>query len=338
MQSILKISQNTLAALENKIIKIENIIKDKQRNLAKVKEETRSALTNKSDCQQTIMAIRKKAQDIKERQKLYEKTLIDQKDVAVKIRQEYKLASDEYSNTALNTQHVVEENLQTTQKSKKPINPNDYPYKVFFSKWIGWICCFGWCCEMREEVRYDGGTRGGGEIMIRHEDIIDRREISLFGSEINTLESRVKSCKLESLSEKLASAELLIQNTENELEKAITDLKACEQEEQMISEKMINEVNESLAASQKNEEDCQKELDILNQKEIELCSEMKVIEQAVSTEMEKAKQLKLAAIKNNILEGLKNIEHNSSEQFMREEYLQHESYKMADYQNYATDN
>jgi len=338
MQSILEHKLNTLAALENKITKIENIIKDKERNLANLKEAARAAAINKSECQQTVMAVRKKAQDIKQRQELYEKTLIEQKEAVAKIRQEYDLANEESSNSDIKAETIVKENLQTTKKSKKPINPDDYPYKVFFSKWMDVIPCFGWCCEVREEVRYDGGTRGGGEIMIRHEDVIARREIRSFGNEIKTLASRIKSYKLESLNEKLASAELLMQNTESDLEKATTDLRACEQEEQIISEKVISIANESLAISQKNEEDCQKELDLLKNEEIELCKQINQIEKDISTEMEKAKKLKLAAIKNNMLEDLKNIEHNSSEQLIREEYLQHESYKMADYQNYETGN
>ena len=341
MQSILENKQNTLAVLENKITKIENIIKDKERNLAKIKEETGSAVTNKSDCQKTIMAVRKKAQDIKERQKLYKKTLIEQKEAAAKIRQEYNLASEEYSNTAINTEHMAEENLQTTQKSKKPINPNDYPYKVFFSKWMNVIPCFGWCCEVREEVRYDGGPNGGGEIMIRHEDVIARREIRSFSNEIKTLASRIKSYKFESLNEKLASAELLMQNTESDLEKATTDLRACEQEEQIISEKAISVANESLSISQKNEEDCQKELDLLKNEEIELCKQINEIEKDISAEIEREQNLKFKEFEENFTKSFhakKAAGDYSSQQWLQEEYLQHESYKMADYQNYETGN
>lgn len=327
MQSILENKQNTLAVLENKITKIENIIKDKERNLANLKEAARAVAINKSDCQQTVMAIHKKAKDIKEQQELYAKTLIEQQEVAAKIRQEYDLANEECNKSDLKAETIVKENLQTTQKSKKPINPNDYTYKVFFSKWMDVIPCFGWFCEVREEVRYDGGPNGGGEIMIRHEDVIARREIRSFSNEINTLASRIKSYKFESLNKKLASAELLIQKTKSDLEKATTDLRACEQEEQIISEKVISVANESLSISQKNEEDCQKELDLLKNEKIELCKEINQIEKDISTEMEKEQNMEFAKLEKELYDCLQNQNEQGCEisSYLLPKYLHHQS-------------
>jgi hypothetical protein len=73
-----------------------------------------------------------------------------------------------------------------------------------------------------------------------------------------------------------------------------------------VYKKAIEHAEKNFTTAQKHKADCEKELELLQQKEIKLCSEMKVIEQAISTEMEKEQNMKSAQLEKELYDCLQN--------------------------------